>query len=538
MKREFIFLGIILLLAAFLRFFQIGNIPFGITNDEASYIYSAYSIWETGKGLDGTVLPLSFNVDSSNSPVPVYISSPFVGLLGVSSASGRLPYVLLGIASVLLVYLIVKKLLENPTIALLSAGVLAVSPWHVFVSRTAYDTVSAMFFFLLGIYIFVLNYKKGNILWSLPAFVLAFYSYHATKLFFLFLLPVLAIAAWPYLKQRKKQLTLFILGYVFIVLSFLFVIQISHVTRQNDALLSYNDQKAFDAVIQERNNNSSPNWMKMIFNNKPLYFLRVIRENYLETFSTNFLFLYGEVGSSAATLGVYNRGVMYWFELPLLLFGLYFLFAKEKNFGKRFILVGLLLAPLTSTFVTGKSYVLRDLVLSAFLSIVVACGIYFLISFSKNKKIVSYLVIGFILLLYVFHISSFLYQYYYRYPVYGAEAWNRGDRDLAVAIKENTKNYDEILLVNAANIFSTQYAIEAAIDPIIVQKNWRKYPKKIGNLTMIDKCLPSEKITALQKTQRKILYITSTACTTIAPLKFTINDLGLPQNIIWQAYKL
>ena len=185
MKIRYLLLGIIIL-ASVLRFINLGQVPYGLSNDESSYIYSAYSLWKTGEGIDGTFLPLSFNTDSSNSPVPVYLSAPFVGLLGVSAEAGRLPYILLGIGSIYLVYLLVKLLFDNEVIALLSAAVLSISPWHLHVTRTAYDTVFAMFFLLFGTYLFVRGLKKGSILWSLIPFFLAFYSYHATSLFLFF----------------------------------------------------------------------------------------------------------------------------------------------------------------------------------------------------------------------------------------------------------------------------------------------------------------------------------------------------------------
>jgi len=124
----------ILLLASLLRFVNSGNVPYGLSNDEASYIYSAYSVWTTGKGIDGTFLPISFNTDSSNSPVPIYLTAPFVGLLGISPETGRLPFVLLGIASIFVLYFLVKELFGNETIALFAATVLSISPWHIHVT--------------------------------------------------------------------------------------------------------------------------------------------------------------------------------------------------------------------------------------------------------------------------------------------------------------------------------------------------------------------------------------------------------------------
>jgi hypothetical protein len=181
---------------------------------------------------------------------------------------------------------------------------------------------------------------------------------------------------------------------------------------------------------------------------------------------------------------------------------------------------------------------LRDLLLSAFLSIIVACGIYFLISLVRNKKITTYLMTAAIIVLYVCFISSFLYQYYYRYPIYGAEAWYRSNRELAVSIKQNLTKYDEVVLVNGANIFTAQYGIFTGTDPKQIQKNWNSFPKKIDNLTIIDNCFSSEELNRQISSRRKILYIAPPSCNADLPQEFTITDFGQPQKVIWQAYGL
>jgi 4-amino-4-deoxy-L-arabinose transferase-like glycosyltransferase len=231
------------------------------------HIYSAYSVWKTGKAL--RYLTSFFNTDAQT-PVPVYLTAPFVGLLGVSEAAGRLPFILLGIGSIFILYLLMKELFDNETIALLSATVLSISPWHLHVTRTAYDTVFAMFFFLLGTYLFIRGLRKDkNILWSLIPFFLAFYSYHATKFVFIFLLPTLLVLSYKKLKEKKRTGLLFIVGYFLIIFSFLLSISATGVTRQDETLLSMQDERAVSTVNYERRYNDSPQILKTIFNNKP-----------------------------------------------------------------------------------------------------------------------------------------------------------------------------------------------------------------------------------------------------------------------------
>jgi predicted membrane-bound mannosyltransferase len=55
-----IFLILILFLAFFFRFYQLGNIPFGFFCDEASVGYNAYSLANTGTDEWGVKWPLFF----------------------------------------------------------------------------------------------------------------------------------------------------------------------------------------------------------------------------------------------------------------------------------------------------------------------------------------------------------------------------------------------------------------------------------------------------------------------------------------------
>jgi len=530
----------ILLLASLLRFVNSGNVPYGLSNDEASYIYSAYSVWTTGRGIDGTFLPISFNTDSSNSPVPVYITAPFVGLFGVSLVTGRLPFILFGIGSIILIYFLAKELFKNEAIALLSASVLSISPWHLHVTRTAYDTVFAMFFFLLGTYLFVRGVKKGGILWSLIPFFLAFYSYHATKFVFLFLLPILIVLFYSKLKQQKRTMLLFLGGYLAIIVSFFIIMNPSGVTRQNETLLSYKDPGGVATVNYERENNEAPMIVREILHNKPLYFLRVMRENYLEAFSTNFLFLYGDTTSSAVMLGVLSRGVMYLIELPLLLLGLYYLFRHGVKNGRNVVIAGLLIAPLASTFVSAKSYVLRDFNMTPFLSVIVACGIYsgYLLMKKYPAILKKGVIIGFIGLYGIF-VLSYLYQYHFRYSVYGAQAWFRGSREVSELLVQKSKGSNHIYFYAPGKIMLAQYGIFGKIDPTKIQKAWEaKGDTTIDNVTFLDKC-PDLLTIPKSKNEKKAIYILQAEdCHQNVSSDLIIRDYSLDQRVLWQMYEI
>jgi 4-amino-4-deoxy-L-arabinose transferase-like glycosyltransferase len=519
--RKNIFLVFIIILASILRLWQLGSIPSGLSNDEAGYIYSAYSLWNTGHDVAGKFLPLSINLDASFSPVYIYLTAPFVGILGLS------PF------AVLLLYLLTKKMLRDRRIALAAAFVLAVSPWHLQISRAALDATVAMFFYLFALLVFCIKVKKGSILWSLPLWLLAFYSYHATKLFYLGAIPLLVVYFRDTLLKRKKEIALFLLGALLIIVSFIMVMKTQGVTRQG--IFIYNDMATITQKVDwERTFNSSPEVLKPIFNNKFLYIMRMVRENYLEAFSFHYLFLYGEPGGLGIQYGLYYRGVMYLIELPLLLIGLYQL-ARQKAYLP---LLMLLAAPLGSAFNLDKQYVNRSIMMLPFLSMAVAVGLIQVLNTLRRKgswKIYTTL----LAFAYVAFIVSYLYQYYYRYSIYGAEKWFYSSRETAGVIQKGRTQYDKVYVSDMGPVFLLQYGIWAQVEPSKIQKAWQEYPKtQIDNVSFVEKCslLPTN-ADPNKSLPRKTMYIVQDECHKSATPSAVIKEKGEPLRTIFKIYK-
>jgi len=534
MKNKNLIIVVILVLAAILRFWQLGQMPYGITNDEASYIYSAYSISQTLKDVGGKFLPFSFNLENPLSPVPIYLNAIFLRILGLSVFTGRFLYALLGVGCVFLLFLLAKDLFKDNKIALISALVLAVSPWHLHISRSAYEAGVALFFFLLAALIFIKNVKKGNINWSLPLFILAFYSYHATKIFFIFFVFVL-VFTYKNVFKRKKELAFF-LTVVFVIIISFFIIGKGQGGLERGGLFLYNDMEtAANFVNLEREKSLAPFNMRQIFNNKPLYFLRIMREKYLNAFSPQFLFLYGETTGLAGLYGTFFRGVMYIIELPLLLLGLFVLLQKYKG-ARKIILLSLLIAPLTTTFTIDTSYVMRAVMMIPFLCLLVGLGIF---SFQKmvvahRKKVMVVFIIW-----YLFLVASYLYQYHFRYRIYGAETWFRSNRELAILIKDNQEKYDQIEVVGPGKMFILQYGVFAKVDPKKIQKTWNeKVPSQLENITFTDGCLDVDDKILMESLPPKTLYIVPEIknCHQQVVPSLVIKEFMEPARIIWKIY--
>jgi 4-amino-4-deoxy-L-arabinose transferase-like glycosyltransferase len=169
-KSILIFLAI-LGLAVFLRVYKLNSIPSSLNWDEVAIGWNAYSIWETRLDEFGTRLPITFkSYGDYKAPLMIYLTTPFVGILGLENWVVRLSSVLAGIGSIFLIYLLAreifiylklsKKIREK--LALLSSFLLATSSWHIFFSRGAFEANMALFFVILGTLLFFYGLKRNN----------------------------------------------------------------------------------------------------------------------------------------------------------------------------------------------------------------------------------------------------------------------------------------------------------------------------------------------------------------------------------------
>ena len=60
LRSEFFWLALLLILAGFFRFYQLGNLPPGTHCDEVSVGYNAFSIYQAGIDEWGNRYPLTF----------------------------------------------------------------------------------------------------------------------------------------------------------------------------------------------------------------------------------------------------------------------------------------------------------------------------------------------------------------------------------------------------------------------------------------------------------------------------------------------
>src|SRR3990167_6213084 len=252
--RKNIFFLLLILIAILPRFIFLSNVPNAINQDELHYDLDAKSFFLTGKdvlGQTSLVDVLLFNSPKSEplqAELQYFFEIPVLGLMGFSMTNLVLPNVLLGILTVVLIYLIALKLFNKNT-AILAGLIASINPWLIFLSRTTYEAGPATLFFLCVFYI-LLTTKGWKILLTIPFALLAFYSYLGTKLIFLPFMFLSILYAYLYVNKRKylKQYSLVFIFSIILTLFFFFQFKHYEVSRTSEIVLP-NSPEIVEQVI-------------------------------------------------------------------------------------------------------------------------------------------------------------------------------------------------------------------------------------------------------------------------------------------------
>jgi len=222
-------LTIILLLAAYLRLHHLATDPPALSQDEIVNGYDAFSIGHTLRDHHGTLLPrILGSFGDSASVTLTYLTAPFVVLGGLTEEMVRLPIALTGIASVLILYLLLVEITKDKKLGLLGAFILAASPWNITLTRWAVPPTVVPFFLLLFLWLFALAvYRpRSRYYWfflvgaSLAAAGLT-YSYPSAEI----LGPIFVIASGGlFLFKQWRRLIVYFLTYGALVLPLFYLI--------------------------------------------------------------------------------------------------------------------------------------------------------------------------------------------------------------------------------------------------------------------------------------------------------------------------
>lgn len=441
--KKYIFLILIIVIAFTLRIYKVTSIPPSLNWDETSIAYNAYSIMKTGKDEWGEFMPVHFkSFGEYKLPAQIYASIPGILIFGLNEFGVRITPVVYGTLTVFLLYLLLQELYKKRTVSLIASFLLAVSPWHIQLTRGSFESSFSLFWFILALLFLVKGLKnKKWLVASMIPFAVSVYTYNTARVFTpLFLFAITIIYRNYFLKFKSWYL---ISGIVFAILTAPIVpFVLSGDASARYKLVSITDDKGLIPRIEERRNLSKlPNIVTKLIHNRYTYNTFYFSQNYLAHFTPNFLFINGAGHRQHHVQGV---GELYLIQAPFLLFGLYLLI-KRKDESLKILLPWLLLAFIPVSMTNDSiPNALRTLIAVPVYQILTAVGIYELLLMIKNKRS-RYIVITLSVIIFLVNFVIYLNNYFVKYPINYSRDWQYGNKQVVEYIKKNQDKYDLIV---------------------------------------------------------------------------------------------
>lgn len=529
----------IFILALLLRIYKLGVFPVGLHVDEVKVGWNAASILTTGKDDQGHTLPLSYNSFGDFRPTGIfYLTIPSIILFGRSVFAIRFSSALLGALTVFPIYQLVMLLTKNKKkIWKLNAGdlsglLLALSPWHIEVSRATSESVISVFFALYAIYFFIklikskkTKYAFLSILFIIPSSLL----YHSIRL----IAPLFYLAVIVFYFQNIKNLKIKNLVFgcfiVSVIFSILFTLipgsegRLSQVSILNDPDLTYQ-------INRVKNDNKETNIFTKLFDNKFVIYSEHIIQGYANYFGSGFL-----IGNAAkpyryATPGA---GLLNYIEVVFLVAGLIAIFRGEEGYLP---LILLLLSPIPAALTIEDSPNLqRAIFMLPFLITIESYG------FSKTAKFFSKFTKHAFKIVFIglaINCIFFLYMYFahsdnhfpYILNYFGDNGTYRdvGAIELVFRLEALKSKYEKIIVTNYPDSVYPWYAFFNNKNPADFNKSYnaKTNERDFENIVFSESKCPSDDDFSKYK-EKEILVVDNWEC----PYANQINA-GMPAKVV------
>jgi 4-amino-4-deoxy-L-arabinose transferase-like glycosyltransferase len=373
------------------RLYRIDSIPSSVYWDEASIGYNAYSVLTTGKDEWGETLPLHFRA-FGEFKLPVYVYSVVISefVFGVNTFAVRFPSVIFGTLSVIGLYFLVLELTKKKPIALLSSFLFSITPWFFIFSRTGYEAVAGLAFFIWAIYFLVRSIdEKKYLLVSTLLFIISAYSYNSFRI----LTPIVLGLGLLY-HISKKQIAVVLLSGLMLIAS---ALPLYKLYKQDSGL------SRLQAVGDIKN----------------------IAMNYAKNLSPSYLFISGDTNPRSQ---VPNKSQLYFIDALFLVLGI--IYIVKSNNPKLYLFLGLLLlAPIPAAITKENPHALRSILMSPIISIISAFGIFYV---AKVNKYLVYVVVG----AYLLFFANYYYGFIKNYNQLSKSAWQYEYKEIFTKQKE------------------------------------------------------------------------------------------------------
>ena len=488
---------LILILAFFLRIWKISSVPPSPYWEEVAIGFDAYSILKTGKDHHGHFLPIvAFESFGDYKPTLYFYAVTVAELFfGLNVFSVRLPSVLAGVMSVLLIGVVVAQLLRLSSdkdekivkhwseIAMLLA---AISPWLIQFSRGGWEVNLATCLVLTGIFFGLQNwsapfqitkkYLLSNFIFTAIFLIASMYTYHATRL----IAPLIGLLLiFPLLKKPLQNLkSLSILTTLSIILLFPLLLslsskEVSQRFAETSAIPNFELVKQSNALISADGNTRSAK----IIHHRWILYAQLIGKNILSHLNSNYLFLSGDQNPRHS---IQYFGQLYHVEIIFVFIGLIGMWKREKKLAL-FLLSWLLIVLFPASLTMVVPHALRTLSAAPVFIIIAAYGVGQIFAFFQTQKYqkILFLLIG---VIYFVELSIYLNFYYKIYPQKYASEWQWGYDDLMQVIESKKHDNLPIYISRAYGRPAMYFWFYNQTDPRLVQAEAQMHEENGKNL--------------------------------------------------------
>ncbi len=414
----------ILALAGFLRIVGLNIVPPELFGDEIDVGYQAYSLLHTGQDLYRQILPTYIrSLSEPRAPLLMYATVPTIAAFGNTAWGVRIPSAVWGSLAPIILFLLVYQTTKSKSISLLSSLSLAFMPWHLYYSRAAFEVVIMLDLLMLGTLLF---FKKRFAL-CLLMFALAMYTYSTAVLF----VP-LWIMALIFLKRKIPSLPSILL-FTLILTPLIYSIVFGFANSRFNNISLTNDPDETKKMLLLRQQN--PTLAGRIFTNQYESTFHRFWDNYMRSFSTEFLFVRGDPNSRQSIQVI---GQLLPLTFPFILVGLWWLASQRQWIW----LLWLALAPIPASLTVGGGFhATRLFLLVPPLAVATGTGIAYI---WHHRRFVALIAIFLCLLQFIW----VGYYYWTYYPRLSQRWWQVGFQNAFIKLSEISPQYSRVFINN------------------------------------------------------------------------------------------
>jgi len=471
-NKSLIILLLITLIGGLLRFIMLDKFPVSPNWDEVSHGYNAYSILVSGKDEWGSKFPLIFRAFGDYKlPVYIYLTVIPVAIFGLNVFAIRFISAFAGTLAIPAIFLLTKILFPNNIIkigkitlslSLICSFLLAVLPWHFFISRPALEANLSLTLIIFGAYFLIKGLEKPkNYLPSALLFGLSLHTYNTARVF----VPTLLVAfLLVYFKKIIISRWVIISSIIFLFFSAIVAIQViaGEGTARYGKLNIITESTAY-TLGQKREDSHLPALVAKLVYNRPLYFVETVIVNYFNYFSPTF---FNQSYGAQSQFTIPNLNLLGIPTMILFLLGILYFIRNPREKSLQFIVVWLLLAPIAASLTVDPAQALRPNPMIP--AIIILAGLGAVFALGNLSATQRWLISSFLFIATILNFSLYLNDYFMFYPKTYSRSWQYGYEQLFQYLNSQ-KEYHKFFITKSFGEPHIFYAFYNKLNPEILQ---------------------------------------------------------------------